>query len=109
MDTTKDTITPIVDTTELRNLLLENECIITFTKVNGEQREMPCTLRPDVVPPSPPPKVLAEGEVAKVKKSNPDVLNVWCTDKKEWRSFRIANFISVKVKDETNTVQPQLY
>ena len=27
-------------------------------------------------------------------------------DKKEWRSFRIANVISAKVKDETNTVQP---
>ena len=98
-----NTITPEA----LHTLLLENECVITFTKVNGEQREMPCTLRPDVVPPSPPPKVLAEGEVAKVKKPNPDVMNVWCTDKKEWRSFRIANFISVKVKDETNTVQPQ--
>jgi hypothetical protein len=98
-----NTITPEV----LHTLLLENECVITFTKINGEQREMPCTLRPDVVPPAPPPKVLAEGEVAKVKKVNPDVVNVWCTDKKEWRSFRFANFISVKVKDETNTVQPQ--
>lgn len=98
-----NTITP--DT--LYALLRENECVITFTKINGEQREMPCTLRPDVVPPAPTPKVLAEGEVAKVKKVNPDVVNVWCTDKKEWRSFRFANFISVKVKDETNTVQPQ--
>ena len=109
MDTTKDTITPIVDTTELRNLLLENECIITFTKVNGEQREMPCTLRPDVVP---PPVVHVTNtdnpiDFPKVKKANPEVMNVWCTDKKEWRSFRIANFISVKVKDETNSVQPQ--
>jgi len=87
-----NTITPEA----LHTLLLENECVITFTKINGEQRDMPCTLRPDVVP---PPTVLAEGEVAKVKKSNPDIMNVWCTDKKEWRSFRLANFISVKVKE----------
>ena len=90
-----NTITPEA----LHTLLLENECIITFTKVNGEQRDMPCTLRPDIVPPATPPKALAEGEVAKVKKSNPDIMNVWCTDKNEWRSFRLANFISVKVKE----------
>ena len=90
-----NTITPEA----LHTLLLENECIITFTKVNGEQRDMPCTLRPDIVPPAPPPKALAEGEVAKVKKPNPDIMNVWCTDKNEWRSFRLANFILVKVKE----------
>ena len=96
------TITPEA----LRTLLLENECVVEFTKINGETRSMPCTLDPRIVTPAPEPKVLAEGEVPKVKKENPNVMNVWCTDKKEWRSFRLANFISVKVKDETNTVQP---
>ena len=97
------TITPEA----LRTLLLENECVVEFTKINGETRSMPCTLDPRIVTPTPEPKVLAEGEVPKVKKENPNVMNVWCTDKKEWRSFRLANFISVKVKDETNTLQPQ--
>ena len=83
----------------LRTLLLENECVVEFTKVNGEVRSMPCTLNPRIVPPAPELKVLAQGEV-------PKVMNVWCLDKKEWRSFRIANVISAKVKDETNTVQP---
>lgn len=90
------TITPEA----LRTLLFENECIVEFTKVNGEIRSMPCTLDPKIVPPVPEPKVLAEGEVAKVKKSNPDIMNVWCLDKKEWRSFRIANVISAKVKND---------
>lgn len=90
-----NTITPEA----LRTLLLENECIVEFTKVNGEVRAMPCTLNPKIVPPAPEPKPLAEGEVPKVKKENPNVMNVWCTDKKEWRSFRIANLISAKVKD----------
>lgn len=97
------TITPEA----LHTLLIENECVVEFTKVNGEVRSMPCTLDPRIVPPAPEPKVLAEGEVPKVKKENPNVMNVWCLDKKEWRSFRIANVISAKVKDETNTVQPQ--
>jgi len=35
----------------------------------------------------------------KVKKENLNVMNVWCLDKKEWRSFRIANVISAKVKE----------
>ena len=90
-----NTITPEA----LRTLLLENECVVEFTKVNGETRSMPCTLDPKIVPPVLEPKVLAEGEVAKVKKSNPDIMNVWCLDKKEWRSFRIANVISAKVKE----------
>ena len=87
-----NTITPEA----LRTLLVENECVVEFTKVNGETRSMPCTLNPHIVPPE--PKVLAEGEVTKVKKENLDVMNVWCLDKNEWRSFRIANVISAKVK-----------
>ena len=96
----------IITPEALHTLLLENECVVEFTKVNGEVRSMPCTLDSRIVPPAPEPKVLAQGEVPKVKKENPNVMNVWCLDKKEWRSFRIANVISAKVKDETNTVQP---
>ena len=95
----------IITPEALHTLLLENECVVEFTKVNGEVRSMPCTLNPLIVPPAPEPKVLTQGEVPKVKKENPNVMNVWCLDKKEWRSFRIANVISAKVKDETNTVQ----
>jgi hypothetical protein len=58
---------------------------------------MPCTLRTELIPPA-PVKVLAEGEVPKVKKENPEIMSVWCLDKKEWRSFRIANVISAKAK-----------
>jgi hypothetical protein len=84
---------------QLSALLSTGECVVEFTKVNGEVRTMPCTLDPLLVPPAPEPKVLAEGEVPKVKKENPDVMSVWCLDKKEWRSFRIANVISAKAKD----------
>lgn len=91
---------------ELQKMLVENECIIEFTKVNGEVRSMPCTLRADLIP-QPEVKVHVTNtnnpidfpEPEKEKKENPNVMNVWCTDKKEWRSFRIANLISAKVKD----------
>jgi hypothetical protein len=84
---------------QLSNMLRTSECEVTFTKINGEVRTMPCTLDPAIVPPAPEPKVLAEGKVPKVKKENPDVMSVWCLDKKEWRSFRIANVISAKAKE----------
>lgn len=85
----------------LHTILLEHECIVEFTKVNGETRSMPCTLKPDVVPAPVAHETNTDNPIdfPKVKKSNPNVLNVWCTDKKEWRSFRISNFISAKIKE----------
>lgn len=80
---------------QLIQQLKQSTLEVTFTKVNGEQRVMPCTLRADIVPPVPAPKILSEGEVAKVKKSNPDVVNAWCTDKNEWRSFRVDSVTNV--------------
>jgi hypothetical protein len=98
-----NTITPEA----LRTLLLENECIVEFTKVNGEIRSMPCTLKAEFIPdPIPAPHFTNTDNPVdfpapkKEKKINPDVLNVWCLDKKEWRSFRIANVISAKVKND---------
>ena len=88
---------------QLSELLHTGECMVEFTKVNGEVRSMPCTLKAELIPPA-PVKVLAEGEVSKVKKENPEVMSVWCLDKKEWRSFRIANVISAKVKDDNIAV-----
>ena len=82
---------------QLSELLHTGECVVEFTKINGEVRSMPCTLKTELIPPT-PVKVLAESEVPKVKKENPEVMSVWCLDKKEWRSFRIANVISAKVK-----------
>jgi hypothetical protein len=87
----------IITREQLSELLHTGECMVEFTKVNGEVRSMPCTLKAELIPPA-PVKVLAEGEVSKVKKENPEVMSVWCLDKKEWRSFRIANVISAKAK-----------
>jgi hypothetical protein len=87
----------IITREQLSELLHTGECVIEFTKVNGEVRTMPCTLKAELIPPA-PVKILTEGEVPKVKKENPEIMSVWCLDKKEWRSFRIANIISAKAK-----------
>lgn len=81
--------------TVILDFLKQGICEVTFTKVNGELRTMPCTLDSKIVPPAPEPKLLAEGEVPRVKKSNPDNMSVWCTDKNEWRSFKLANVTEI--------------
>jgi hypothetical protein len=68
----------------LRQLLKEDHTI-TFTKVDGTERVMPCTLRTSAMPP------VALNEHHKTRLYNPEVLSVWCLDKNEWRSFKVMN------------------
>ena len=70
---------------EIRELLYKGVYEVTFTKVNGEIRTMPCTLDSTLLPPQP----LKEFHETRVYK--PETLSVWCLDKMEWRSFRVAN------------------
>jgi hypothetical protein len=77
----------------LRNLLGNNDCEITFTKVDGTVRTMPCTLRTEAMP----QRVVTE-EHQTTKPYKPETLSVWCLDKSEWRSFRVANVTEVKVR-----------
>jgi len=70
---------------EIRSMLHHGVCEITFTKVNGDVRTMPCTLDSALLPPQP----LKEFHETRLYK--PEVLSVWCLDKMEWRSFRVAN------------------
>lgn len=75
----------------LNKFLKELHCEVTFTKVDGERRIMPCTLNPSLIPEQP------VKESAKVKKSNPEIMSVWCTDKQSWRSFRINSVENLKI------------
>ena len=38
---------------QLSELLHTGECVVEFTKVNGEVRTMPCTLNESLIPPPP--------------------------------------------------------
>ena len=76
---------------DLLNLLWEHDCEITFTKVDGTSRTMPCTLRKDAMP---------ERDANKLHETRlykPETLSVWCLDKSEWRSFRVMNVTEVKL------------
>lgn len=80
----------------IQQMLINHVCLVEFTKVNGEKRSMPCTLRADVIPSVP----IIEGKEPKEKKINQDVMSVWCTDKNGWRSFRIENVTNLLILDE---------
>ena len=71
--------------------------VVEFVKTDGTLRKMSATLDPLVVPPTPEPKVLAEGEVARVKKANTEVCSVWDIEAKGWRSFRFDKVNSIQL------------
>jgi len=84
---------------EIIAMLEQGVCTVTFTKVNGELRHMPCTLKADLLP-----APISESKTSEKKKVNLDNLSVWCTDKNEWRSFKVANVIDVIPTGKTYTV-----
>jgi len=87
---------------QLTEMLRTNVCEVTFTKVDGSTRVMPCTLKESMLPPVPVHVTNTDNPVdfPRTKKANPAVLSVWCLDKKEWRSFRVDNVTDVKVSND---------
>ena len=83
---------------EIVEALQAHKCVIKFTKVNGEVREMPCTLREDLVP-----KYERKTE-SKESKPESNTLSVWCTDKNAWRSFRVESVMEVRIELDMPTV-----
>jgi hypothetical protein len=67
----------------LKQLLKENTLLVKFQKINGEIREMKCTLKQDVVPP------YQSKDSSKKKTENDNVIAAWDVNKKEFRSFRL--------------------
>ena len=69
--------------------LKRNVMRVTFTKVNGDERVMRCTLHDSVLPEQPISEIK--------KKENQDVLSVWDLDNSGWRSFRLDSIKEMKV------------
>jgi len=80
----------------LRNMLRESVCEVTFTKVNGDLRTMPCTLKPELLP----PVIVNESQEIETpkRKVSDKSLAVFVTDIGEWRSFRLDSIHSISVK-----------
>ena len=71
-------------------MLLTSQCRVIFTKLNGEERNMICTLREDIIPSATKDPITQK----KVRDLNEEVLAVWDTKAEGWRSFRVANVLS---------------
>jgi hypothetical protein len=76
----------------IKSLLINGEVIVEFTKLDGEFRKMPCTLKPELLPVTP---IVESEQPKKERAENPNVIRVFCTDKKEWRSFRIDSVTNI--------------
>ena len=88
-------MTQVIPADSIRSTLKLNICKVTFTKANGELRDMVCTLRDDIVVPH-------EKKTERVKEMNESVMAVWDCEKNAWRSFRVDSIIEVFVNSEKN-------
>lgn len=79
----------------LSGVMRDGKVDVTFTKVNGEKREMVCTLSEKYIPQSDNPKP------TKQKKHNEEVMVVWSVKDNGWRSFRLesVNHIRFSIVD----------
>lgn len=76
--------------------LKENAVRVFFTKINGEKRNMRCSLSPLYLPPNTVHEHLDEMHK---KEENKDVVAVWDMDNGGWKSFRVENIEYVEIID----------
>jgi hypothetical protein len=81
---------------EMINELKKSTCRVIFTKVNGDERNMVCTLDESIIP---APVVAAENRGTMIKEIqsrtvNEDVIPVWDITAEGWRSFRVDSVLS---------------
>lgn len=73
----------------LTGILKSGTFKIKFIKQNGDEREMVCTLNPDLLPEK------TEGGRTKTETIT-DAVAVYLPEEKVWRSFNICNLITVQ-------------
>lgn len=78
----------MLNTNEIRDILRKDVATVTFTKKNGETREMICTLLEQYLP-----------EVNGNSVFNDEIVTVWDLEKGAWRSFRTDSVISLQTDD----------
>lgn len=71
--------------------LQKRECRVIFTKINGEERNMVCTLQKDVLPAANKEDPLTQ---KKVRAVNENTVVAWDVNKAAFRSFRVENVVS---------------
>ena len=76
--------------------LRQGLCSVLFEKVNGDMRQMVCTLSPELVPEDKWPE--GENDPAQQNENlNSEYVRVFDTEISEWRSFRIDSVETFEV------------
>ena len=78
----------------LKSHLRMGPVTVTFTKKDGSERVMNCSLQQEIIP-------ISENKTPKkVKPENENVLAVWDLEKDAFRSFRVDSLIDYSVYQE---------
>jgi hypothetical protein len=78
---------------ELKQQLQGDIATVVFTKADGTERTMRCTLLAEYLPVPAGPQLLTES----TRKENDNVLSVWDVENGGWRSFRLDSIKSITV------------
>ena len=79
---------------EMVEQLKTKECQVVFRKINGDERNMRCTLMESVLPVKEMPAKVTEAEAVVERKVNLETIVAWDVAKEAFRSFRVENVIS---------------
>ena len=79
---------------ELMEMLRKEVVEVTFLKLDGEERKMPCTLIPSLLPDVTKDESLTQ---KKVREISDKVVAVWAIESKGFRSFRYDRVTKVEV------------
>jgi len=75
-----------------RDVLTKSVASVTFTKKDGTNRVMRCTLKEELLP------AVDSDPDKKTRKQNDESLSVWDLDKKAWRSFRVDSVTKFEIE-----------
>ena len=81
---------------ELIETIQDHIVTVVFTKVNGEQRTMRCSLQPSHLPEVASWDYIVNGHTPVKDLAEQDALAVWDIDVGDWRSFRFDSIISAE-------------
>ncbi len=79
---------------QLMETLAKDVCVVTFKKLNGDERKMPCTLIPAFLPPAKKDDAITQ---KKVREISDKVCAVWAIESQGFRSFRYDRVSEVEV------------
>jgi hypothetical protein len=79
---------------ELMETLKSEVAVVTFKKLNGDERVMPCTLKSAFLPPAKKDDAITQ---KKVREISDKVCAVWAIEAKGFRSFRYDRITNVEI------------